>query len=120
MLLGKWHPEAARNVFTDYRIKLMKSLPMGDALFLELLRKQGLLPGDLQEQVQAETTNANKVAWFLNHSVEPSLNVDIMEPLHKLLTVMNDDEYVNDDLLRTLAAQIAQKLDQETSLISSR
>ena len=96
----------------------MTSLPMDDALFLELLRKHDLFPGNLQEQVQAKITKAEKTTWFLDHAIEPALVVDVIKPLHKLLTVMSDDEYVKSDLLKDLAAKIQQQLDKETSLIS--
>ena len=92
---------------------------MGDAIFLELIRKQNLFPGDLQEQVQAKTTKAEKTSWFLDNAIEPSLHIDKIEPLHKLLTVMTDDEYLNSDLLRELAAEIIQQLVKETSLLST-
>ena len=96
----------------------MKSLPMDDAIFLEVLRKQDLFPGDLQEQVQAKITKAEKTAWFLDRAIKPALDVDIIEPLRTLLTVMSDGE-IKSDLLGKLATTIQQQLDKETSLISS-
>ena len=105
-------------MYKEFRIKLMTSLPMDDPIFLELLRKQDLFPGSLQEQVEAKTTKAEKTAWFLDHAIKPALDVDIMKPLHKLLTVMSDVEYVKSDLLKELAAKMQWQLDKETSLIS--
>ena len=96
----------------------MIALPMDDPLFLELLRRQDLFPGNLQEQVQAKTTKVEKTTWFLDNAIEPSVYIDKIEPLHKLLTVMSDDEYLRSDLLRGLAADIQEQLDEETSLIS--
>ena len=96
----------------------MIALPMGDPLFLELLRRQDLFPGNLQEQVQAKTTKVEKTTWFLDNAIEPSVYIDKSEPFHKLLTVMSDDEYLKSDLLKKLAADIQQELDKETSLIS--
>ena len=87
---------------------------MDDAIFLELLRKSNLFPGDLQEQVEKKDTKANKTAWFLDHAIKPSLDVDIVNPLHKLLTVMSDDEYVKSDVLKEIAAKMRQQLDKET------
>ena len=101
-------------------MKLLTSLPMNDTIFLGLLRRQDLFPGDLEEQVQIRGTKAEKTGWFLRHAIEPSLDIDIMEPLHKLLTVMSDDEYLKSKPLRELAAKVQQKLDEETSLLSSR
>ena len=101
----------------DFRIKLMTSLPMGDPIFLELLRKHNLFPGDLQEQVKAKTTIAEKNAWFLENAIEPSLLLEKTEPLRTLLTVMSDDDYLKSDLLKELSAEMQLKLDEETSLI---
>ena len=96
-------------MYKDFREKLMKYLPMGDILFLEQLRKHNLLPGDLWEQVQAKSTKAEKVAWFLYNAIEPSLDIDKFEPLHRLLTVMSDNELRE---LGELAAEIKQKIDK--------
>ena len=89
---------------------------MNDILFLELLKVQNLLPGDLQEQIQSKSTTAEKSAWFLDHVIEPSLNIDNVALLYKLLSVMSDEIDLKSDLLKQLAAEIAQKLDEETSL----
>ena len=102
-------------MFKEFRIKLIKSLPMDDVFFLELLRRRDLFPGDLQAQVQAKDTIAAKTDWFLDHAIKPSLDVDVIKPLHELLTVMSDDEYVKSALLKELAAEIQQQLDKDTS-----
>ena len=93
----------------------MTSLPMDDVIFLELLRRRDLFSGDLQEQVQAKDTKAAKTAWFLDHTIKPSLEADITKPLHDLLTVMSDDEYTKSAFLKALAAEIQQQLDKDTS-----
>ena len=89
---------------------------MNNIIFLELLKGQNLLPGDLQEQIQSKTTKAERTAWFLDHAIEPSLNIDKVEPLCKLLSVMSDEIDLKSDSLKQLAREIAQKLDKETSL----
>ena len=93
---------------------------MNDIIFLELLNNQNLLPGDLQEQIQSKATKAEKTAWFLYHAIESSLNIDKVEPLYKLLSVMSDEIDLKSDLLKQLAAEIAQKLDEETSLTTMK
>ena len=117
---GNWNPEATKKVYKEFHLKLMRSLPMNDILFLELLKVQNLLPGDLQEQIQSKATKAERTAWFLDHAIEPSLNIDEVAPLCKLLSVMSDDTDLKSDLLKKLAAQIAQKLDKETALITMK
>ena len=118
ILTGNWHPEATKNVYRDFHLKLLESLPMGDVLFLELLKHQSLLPGDLKQQVQAKATRMEKAVWFLDNAIEHSLNIDNFEPLCKLLTVMADEMYLKNIALKQLAAEIEQELNKQTSLIT--
>lgn len=80
---------------------------MDDAIFLGVLRQEGLLPGDLREQIEAKDTNAKKAELFLDKMIERSLNSDILK---KLFIVMRDDNYVKHDTLKQLAARIEQEL----------
>ena len=92
---------------------------MDDVIFLGLLRQKNLLPGNLNDQVQlAEKTSAQKAALFLDKVVDPSIDIGEFEPLIKLLTVMSDDVYLKNDLLKQLANKIKEELDKESSLIS--
>ena len=118
ILTGNWHPEATKSVYRDFHLKLLESLPMGDVLFLELLKHQNLLPGDLKQQVQTKATRMEKAVWFLDNAIEHSLNIDNFEPLCKLLTVMADEIYLKNIALKQLAAEIEQELDKQTSLIT--
>ena len=115
--IGNWHPEATKKVYKIFRIRLMTTLPMDHVIFLELLRNQSLLPDDLWEQVQAKTTTAEKTAWFLDKAIEPSLYIDEFEPLYTLLTVMSDEVYLKNHLLKELAVEIEQELNKEASPI---
>ena len=90
---------------------------MCDVLFLELLKHQNLLPGDLKQQVQARATRMEKAAWFLDNAIEHPLNIDNFEPLCKLLTVMADELHLKYDSLKQLAAEIEQEIDEETSFV---
>ena len=91
---------------------------MSDVLFLELLKHQNLLPGDLKQQVQTKATRMEKAVWFLDNAIEHPLNIDNFEPLCKLLTVMADEIYLKNNALKQLAAEIEQELDKQTSLIT--
>ena len=93
---------------------------MDDVIFLGLLRKENLFAGNLQEQVQAKSTNTERAAWFLDKAVEPSLCIDTIEPFCKLLEVMSDNEYLKSDFLSGLAKEMQQQLDKETLLISMK
>ena len=118
ILTGNWHPEATKSVYRDFHLNLLESLPMGDVLFLELLKHQNLLPGDLKQQVQTKATRMEKAVWFLDNAIEHSLNIDNFEPLCKLLTVMADEMCLKNIALKQLATEIQQELDKQTSLIT--
>ena len=93
---------------------------MNDTLFLEKLKSQNLLPGDLNEEVQAKDTTAKKAACFLDNVIDRSLSIDNFELLHKLLIVMSDEEDINNDLLKQLSSQMQEELDKETALITKK
>ena len=85
--VGNWHPEAIKKIFKDFRIKLIKSLPMNDATFIELLNRENLFSGSLKEQIQGK----DKADLFLDEAIQPSIDIDQFECLNKLLTVMSDE-----------------------------
>lgn len=99
---------------------MLESLPMDDVVFLELLKYQKLFPGDLKQQVQARATRMEKALWFLDNAIACPLNINNFEPLCKLLTVMTDEMYLNNDSLKQLATKIEQELEKETSLITMK
>ena len=99
-------------------MKLMSSLSMDDAIFLGLLKEKNLLPGNLKGKIDAEKTSADKAALFLNKVIDRAIDIGEFEPLNELLTVMSNEEYLKDPLLKQLANNIKQKLDNESSLIA--
>ena len=101
-------------------MKLIKSLPMNDAIFLEKLKSQNLLPGDLIEEIQAKDTTAKKNACFLDNVIDRSLSINNFEFLYKLLIVMSDEKDIKNDLLRQLSVEIQQELHKESSLITEK
>ena len=120
ILVGNWHPEAIKEVYKKFHLKLLKSLPMDDVVLLELLKGQNLFSGDLREQVQARATTMEKAAWFLDVAIDRPLHIDNFEPLCKLLTVMSDEVHLNNDSLKQLATEIKQEVDKETSLTTMK
>ena len=116
--IGKWHPEATMKVYKDFRVKLIKSLPMNDSLFLEKLKSQSLLPGDLNEEIQSRNTTAKKSACFLDNVIDRSLSINNFEFLYKLLFVMSDEKDIKNDLLKQLSAEMQEELHKESSLIT--
>ena len=119
-LLGNWHPDAVKRVYESFRVQLITSLSMDDVIFLGLLREKGLLPGDLNDEVQLPgRTNAQKATLFLDKVVNPAIDIGEFEPLNKLLTVMSDETYLKNDALKQLANKMKEVLDKQSSLITT-
>ena len=118
MYVGNWDPEAVKKVFRDLRIKLITSLPMNDAIFIELLNRENLFPGNLKEQIEGKATKSDKAGLFLDKVIQPSIDIGLFEFLIKLLTVMSDKVYLKDDSLKQLAAEIKEKIDEESTKLT--
>jgi len=72
-------------------------LPSSDTIFCAKLRTEGLLPGDLYNQVckmnEAKIkTNAEINVFFLQNSIERYLEIDHTSNFTKLLKVMEEDD----------------------------
>ena len=64
---------------------------MNDAIFIAQLYANGLLPGDLKNQLNLpHRTSADKATLFLDSVIEPSVTSSSFD---KLLNVMEDSEY---------------------------
>ena len=80
-------------VFQQFYSKLVKTLPMDDAVFTAELFSNNLLPGNLKSQMKSEKTSADKAVLFLDSVIEPSVTSDGGSSFDKLLHVMEDSEY---------------------------
>ena len=81
-------------VFQQFYSKLVKTLPMDDAVFTAELFSNDLLPGDLKNQLKlVHRTPADKAVLFLDSVIEPSVTSDGGSSFDKLLHVMEDSEY---------------------------
>ena len=81
------------DVFKEFYSKLVKTLPMDDALFIAELYSRDLLPDDVIEHVQSLPTKANKAMYFLNHVIKPSVTTSVGSSFDQLLNIMEDSEY---------------------------
>jgi len=79
-------------VFQQFYAKLVKTLPMDDTLFIADLFSEGLLPGNLKDQIQKKSTSADKAMHFLDNGIKPGLTSDVGS-FNKLLNVMKGSEY---------------------------
>ena len=95
-------------VFQQFYSKLVKTLPMDDALFTADLFSNDLLPGDLKNQLKlVHRTSADKTAFFLDSVIEPSVTSDGGSSFYKLLHVMDEYQHVKE-----LAEQIRDNLQE--------
>ena len=95
-------------VYQQFYSKLVKTLPMDDAVFTAELFSNDLLPGDLKNQLRlVHRTLADKAVLFLDSVIEPSVTSDGGSSFDKLLHVMEDSEYQH---VKELAEQIGTNL----------
>jgi len=98
-------------VFQHFYAKLVKTLPMDDAIFIAELFSAKLLPGDVKDQVKAMSTQADKATHFLDHVIQPSVTSSVGGHFNDLIKVMEDSEY---DSVKELAEMIRCKLMKRT------
>ena len=79
---------ACKKVYGNHAEKLVRCLPMDDALFITALSTKNLLPGDTKEQIKAKFTQAEKASYFLSHVIEPALDIDDTSDFNALISVM--------------------------------
>ena len=99
--------------FQQFYSKLVKTLPMDDAVFTAELFSNDLLPGDLKNQLKlVHRTSADKAVLFLDSIIEPSVTSDGGSSFDKLLHVMEDSEYQH---VKELAQEIRSSLMNRSS-----
>ena len=95
----------SNKVFQQFYSKLVKTLPMDDAVFTAELFSNDLLPGDLKNQLKlVHRTSADKAVLFLDSVIEPTVTSDGGSSFAKLLYVMEDSEYQH---VKELAKEIS-------------
>ena len=90
-------------VLKEFYSKLVKTLPMNDALFIAELYSRDLLPDDVIEHVQSLPTRADKAMYFLDHVIKPSVTTSVGSSFDQLLNVMEDGQ---DQCVKELAKLI--------------
>ena len=70
-----------------FNVRLLQELPLENHLFMAMANDAGLFPLGTQASINAQGTRQEKVAFLLNHVVEPG--ADIFLP--RLLAVMDND-----------------------------
>jgi len=80
---------SAQDAIKKFYVKLVKKLPLDDAIFFGMIKQANLFPLDSGDSIAAQPTRAKKVSYFLQHVVEPGAE----ECLPKLLEVMKNSGY---------------------------
>ena len=98
-------------IFQRFYARLVKTLPMDDAVFTAELYSSNLLPTDLKEHIESHAalpTLAGKASYFLDHMIKPSVTSDEGgRQFYELLRVMDDSDYQG---VKELAKQIRDAL----------
>ena len=95
-----------------YITELIRSLPMDDALFMAMLSDQGLLPGNMKSQINAQATQVDKASYFIEHMIKPYLGINDTGCLEDLLAVMKKSGYRP---VQHLARKITSELELESN-----
>ncbi|XP_065901851.1 NACHT, LRR and PYD domains-containing protein 3-like isoform X2 [Dysidea avara] len=94
-------------VFQHFYAKLVKTLPMDDAVFIAELFSANLLSGEAKHLVDSKPTPASKAKYFLDHMIEPSVMTGVGRSFDNLIKVMENSEY---DGVKELAEMIRCRL----------
>ena len=94
---------SAKDAVKQYKIELLTELPLDEAIFFAMAEKAALFPLSTGNSIKAEKTRADKVAYFLQHVVEPAAETY----LPKLLEVMKKSKVLNiEKLARDIQATV--------------
>ena len=95
--------KSAKDAITAFKVELLQKLPLDDPIFFAMVERVGLFPLDTRDSIRAERTRARKVAYFLDHVIEPGVD----DYLPKLLKVMRESKVTN---VEKLAVNILEEL----------
>ena len=94
-------------VYQNHLEKLVKCLPMDDTLFITKLSAQQLLPGDTENKIKPLSTQADKASYFLSHVIKPALDINETSSFDKLLSIMQNCDYIHvEKLVVTIKSEI--------------
>ena len=99
--------------YENYVDKLVKCLPMDDALFIVSLSKHQLLPGNTNNKIESLPTQADKSLYFLDHVIKPALDIEDTSSFDKLLSIMEQCGYAH---VKTLACKIKSDVNKESNI----
>lgn len=97
----------AKEIIRKFNVKLLEQLPLDNPIFFGLAKKADLFPLGVADSITAKSTRAEKVAYLLQHVIEPGAD----DYLPKLLKVMKESK--NDSVIK-LANDIQAEMEPGT------
>ena len=85
---------SSEKALNKYCIKLCKTLPMDDPIFLIILENHDILPGDSREKIETQKTKVEKANYYIQQVIKTS--TDLYLP--KLLQAMEQYYKENSDI----------------------
>ena len=85
---------------------------MEDDLFIAMLYKNNLLPGNLKKVIKSSHTSISRASKFLDDVIKPTLQYDDRTRFDALLAVMKS---CDDDAVKKLSETISVALNQSPS-----
>ena len=109
MIYRKTEVMSPLKVFQQYYVQLVELLPMKNDIFIAMLYKNNLLPGNLKEVMDSSHTSTSRASRFLDDVIKPNLRHDDRTRFDALLAVMKS---CDDDALKKLSETISLALNQ--------
>lgn len=98
-----------KEIYRHFYSQLVSSLPMKDPIFLSKLVT--LLPDNLKERVESQSTAADAATFFLDNMIKPAVEFGNSEAFYNLLTIMERSDNVNvKNLAQSIRKEIQNKL----------
>ena len=94
---------STERVFRQFYVKLVKSLPLQNAIFLAELFSAHILSIDLKKKIKAEKTPEDKAACFLDDKIYHDISKGDFRSFDALLNIMKKKEF---RILNSLAEKI--------------
>ena len=101
--MGTYKKFTAKDAINKFRVNLIEQLPLDNILFFAKIQTAGLFPLGTSD-IDAKATREGKVAYFLDHVVDPGAD----DYLPILLQVMKESGVAN---LRELANNIQKTIE---------
>ena len=102
--------EEYERILDEYNVRLIKNLPMKDAVFFSKLSRAGLLSsGNLKAEVRAESTSADAATHFLHEAIKS------LEDLKELVEVMQKSGFRE---LKKIATEMEQEINKSSPWIN--